>query len=302
MRLATSTCLFPTRRHGGGTPLTQSIAMCRECGFEVIDLNFCFAGNKNCGSLFVSDDWLRYVDELGEAGAKYGVTFSQSHAPYDSNLRRADRPMTDEETDWYYESVRRAIFASAKLGVRWVVTHAQTDVLGDEMGFEQNMKTNIEFYDRLLGWAKEYGTSIAVENMAEFNPAKTKHRFTATVEEQIAIIDHYNDDDLKGCWDFGHAALVYRDQLPALKKLGARLRATHVQECDGTRDDHYAPFIRGTTPWEEIMPYLKHSGYPGDFTYEIHGFFHGIPDDLRLSAGKFTYQIGKYLMDLYDKA
>ena len=50
MRLATSTCIFPSRRQGGGTPLVQSIAMCRECGFEVIDLNFCFAANKNNGS------------------------------------------------------------------------------------------------------------------------------------------------------------------------------------------------------------------------------------------------------------
>ncbi len=302
MRLATSTCIFPGRRQGGGTPLTQSIAMCRECGFEVVDLNFCFAGNRKCGSKFCSDDWLEYVDELGEAGAKYGVIFTQSHAPYDSNLRRADRPMTDEDLAWYYESVRRSICASAKLGVKWVVTHAQTDVLDDEMGFEQNIRTNIEFYKPILEWAKKYGTGIAVENMAEFHPAKTRHRFTAIVDEQIAIIDTINDPDLKGCWDFGHAELVYRDQTVPLRKLGHRLRATHVQECDGKQDDHFMPFIRGNTPWEKLMPLLKEIEYPGDFTYEIHGFFSGIPDDLRISAGKFAYEVGQYLIGLYDKA
>lgn len=301
MRLATSTCIFPGRRQGGGTALTKSIAMCRECGFEVVDLNLCFAANKNCGSLFCSDDWLRYVDELGEAGAKYGVEFSQSHAPYDSNLRRADRPMTEEELDWYYESVRRSIYASGKLGVKWVVTHAQTDVLDDELGFEQNLKTNLEFYGKLLDWAKQYGTGIAVENMAEFNHAKTKHRFTATVEEQIAIIDSINDPDLQGAWDFGHAELVYRDQVAPLRKLGHRLRATHVQECDGKQDDHYLPFVRGTTPWEKIMPLLKEIGYPGDFTYEVHGFFGKIPDELRISAGKFAFEVGQYLMSLYER-
>lgn len=302
MRLATSTCIFPGKRQGGGTPLTKSIEMCHECGFDVIDLNFCFAGSRNCGSLFVSDDWLRYVDELGEAGAKYGVTFSQSHAPFDSNIYRADRKLSEEDVAWFYESIRRTIYASGKLGVKWVVTHAQTDVLDDEMNFEQNMKTNIRFYTPLLEWAKQYGTGIAVENMAEFHPLKTKHRFTAVVDEQIAIIDEFNDPDLKACWDFGHASLVYRDQLVPLKKLGNRLRATHVQECDGVQDDHFAPFIRGNTPWEKIMTYLKESGYPGDFTYEIHGFFSGIPDDLRISAGKFAHEIGEYLMDLYNKA
>ena len=105
-----------------------------------------------------------------------------------------------------------------------------------------------------------------------------------------------------GCWDFGHAQLVYRDQTVPLRKLGHRLRATHVQECDGKQDDHFIPFIRGNTPWESIMPLLKEIGYPGDFTYEIHGFFGGIPDDLRISAGKFAYEVGRYLIDLYDKA
>lgn len=302
MRLATSTCVFPSRREGGGTPLTQSIAMCRECGFEVIDLNFCFAVDKKCGSLFCSDNWQKYVDELGEAGAKYGVTFSQSHAPYDSNLRRTDRPMKEEELEWYFESVRRSVIASGQLGVKWVVTHAQTDVCDDEMGFEQNMKTNMRFYSPIVEWAKRYGTGIAIENMAEFSPDKTKHRFTAVVEEQIAIIDALNDPAVRGCWDFGHAQLVYRDQLVPLKKLGSRLAATHVQECDGKEDDHYIPFIRGTTPWEKIMPYLKESGYKGDFTYEIHGFFRGIPDPLRIRAGKFAFEVGCYLMDLYNKA
>lgn len=302
MRLAASTCTFPGRRQGGGTALTESIAMCRECGFEVIDLNFCFAVNKKCGSLFCSDDWLRYVDELGEAGAKYGVEFSQSHAPYDSNLRRADRKLSEEDIAWYFESVRRSVYASGKLGVKWVVVHAQTDVLDGEMSFEQNMKTNLEFYAPIVEWAKKYGTGIAIENMAEFHPEKTKHRFTATVEEQIAIIDALNDEAVGACWDFGHAQLVYRDQMVPLRKLGKRLRATHVQECDGREDDHFIPFIRGNEPWEKIMPYLKESGYPGDFTYEIHGFFNKIPDELRIKAGKFAFEVGSYLMELYNKA
>ena len=189
MRLATSTCIFPRHRQGGAIPLVESVALCRECGFEVIDLNFCAALKKNSGFPLCADDWEDFVDQLGEAGAKYGVTYNQSHAPFDSYLRRADRPLSDEELEWYFEILRRSIVASARLGVRWVVTHAQTDILSDEMGFEQNIKTDLWFYAPIVEWAKKYGTGIAIENMAEFSPEKTKHRFTATVEEQIAIID-----------------------------------------------------------------------------------------------------------------
>ncbi|MBQ2715579.1 MAG: sugar phosphate isomerase/epimerase, partial [Clostridia bacterium] len=158
-------------------------------------------------------------------------------------------------------------------------------------------------YTPLLELAKREGTGIAIENMAEFNPGKTKHRFTAALEEQIAIIDAMGDPiSCRACWDFGHAELVYRDQVKPLRKLGHRLAATHVQECDGREDDHYLPFVRGNTNWEEIMPLLKEIGYDGDFTYEVHGFYSKIPDDLRIEAGKLGYKVGMYLMELYENA
>ena len=122
------------------------------------------------------------------------------------------------------------------------------------------------------------------------------------LEEQIALIDHFNDPSVGGTWDFGHAQLVYKDQVPALRKLGKRLKATHVQENDGSGDDHFIPFIRGNTPWEKLMPLLKEIGYEGDFTYEIHGFYSSIPDEMRLRAGKLAYEVGMYLMSLYENA
>lgn len=301
MRLAASTCTFPSRRNGaGGTPLAESVKMLSECGFKVVDLNFCSQSSPN--SSLLKPDWEKYVDSLGEAGAKYGVEFSQSHAPYDSNIYRLDNTRSEEEIARYNESVIRSVIASARLGVKWVTTHAQTAVLENELDFDTNMKKNHEFYAPIIECAKKHGTGIAIENMAEFNPAKTKMRFTAVVEEQIALIDSFNDPAVGATWDFGHAQLVYRDQVPALRKLGHRLRATHVQENDGKGDDHYLPFIRGTTNWEALMPLLKEIGYRGDFTYEVHGFFSSIPDELRLRAGRFAYEIGSYLISLYEKA
>ncbi len=303
MRLATSTCIYPARRQGGRTPLEESIKMCAETGFRVIDLNFCSASSMTGKTELHGDDWESNVDSIGNLAAKLGIEFSQSHMPFDSNLYRPEQKLSEEYRAWYAESCRRAIIASARLGVKWVVTHAQTATENDEMAFEENMRANIHFYTPLLELAKKEGTGIAIENMAEFHPAKTKHRFTAVVEEQIAIIDAMGDPvSCRGCWDFGHAQLVYRDQSVPLRKLGRRLAATHVQECDGREDDHYLPFIRGTTNWEALMPLLKEIGYDGDFTYEVHGFYGKIPDDLRIEAGKLGFKIGNYLMELYNRA
>lgn len=303
MKLSTSTCLFPAHRQGGRTPLAESVRMCHECGFRHVDLNFCSASNPKSGSELLGDDWEARVDELGELAAKLGIVYTQSHAPFDSNLYRTDiPPFTDEYRRWYDESVKRSIIASGRLGVKWVTIHAQTATVESEMSFDYNVRINREFYTPYVELAKKVGTGIAIENMAEFHPAKTKHRFTATVEEQIAIIDDLNDPAVGATWDFGHAELVYRDQVPALRKLGHRLRATHVQENYGADDDHYVPFVRGETPWEELMPLLKEIGYGGDFTYEIHGIMGKVPDELRIELGKFCYKVGNHLIGMYDRA
>ena len=303
MRLATSTCIFPSKREGGRTSLEESIRLCYDCGFRVIDLNFCSASNQKSGSELVGDDWERNVDHLGELAAELGITYNQSHAPYDSNLYRPEQKISDEYRAFYAEGVRRSIIASAKLGVRYVTTHAQTATENDEMGFEENMRANIHFYTPLLELAKKWGTGISIENMAEFHPQKTKHRFTATVEEQIAIIDALGDPvSCRATWDFGHAELVYRDQAKQLRKLGSRLCSTHVQENRGLNDDHFLPYVRGNTAWEVLMPLLKEMNYDGDFTYEVHGFYNSIPQALRPAAGRLGFEIGSYLMSLYEKA
>ena len=90
MNLATSTCLFPSRRQGGRTPMLESIDLCHAAGFRVIDLNFCGAGLRKSGHELCQENWEEWVDEVGNHAAKLGVTFSQSHTPFDSNLYRID--------------------------------------------------------------------------------------------------------------------------------------------------------------------------------------------------------------------
>ena len=303
MNLSTSTCLFPGHRQGGRTSILEAIDLCYAAGFRHIDLNFCSASRPGSGSELLGDDWEAQIDAIGSHAAKLGVVFTQSHTPYDSNLYRTDiTPLTDEYRALYRESVRRAIVASGTLGVKWIVNHAQTATEEAEMNLEENLRANLDFFGWQVELARKYGAGIAIENMAEFNPGKTKRRFTAVVEEQIAIIDAIADPACGGCWDFGHAELVYRDQTVPLRKLGRRLKATHVQENDKAHDDHFIPFVRGTTPWEKLMPLLKEIGYEGDFTYECHGFMAGVPDAMRPAAGKFADEVGMYCVGLFEGA
>lgn len=294
MRLSTSTCLFPR------ASIIESMDLCYASGFRVLDANFCAAGNPKSSSPLVFSDWEQRIYDIRNHAEKLGVTFVQSHSPYNSNLWSATAAPTAESREWFIESNRRSIIASAMLGVKWVVTHAQTDTLNEEWDNAQNIKTNLEFYAWQIELAKKHGIGIAIENMAEFEPQKIKRRYTASVSELIELIDVINDPSVGACWDFGHAQMVYKNQVSPLKKLGSRLKATHVQENNGIADSHLIPFIGGNTKWIEILHALKEINYMGEFCYECHGFMAGVPKDLQVHAGKFAFEMGMYLVNYYN--
>ena len=194
MYLSTSTSLFPDHRQGGRTPILAAIDLCYDAGFRYIDLSFCSAVNPRSGSELFGEDWEANIDAIGNHAAALGVKFTQAHTPYDSNLYRHDiKPLSEEYRAHDRESVRRAIIAAGKLGVKWIVNHAQTTPIADELSMDANIRANLDFFGWQVELAKQYGAGIAIENLAEFFPKETKHRFTATVEEQIAVIDEIND-------------------------------------------------------------------------------------------------------------
>ena len=75
-----------------------------------------------------------------------------------------------------------------------------------------------------------------------------------------------------------------------------------MQENDKIYDDHFIPFLRGTTPWEKLMPLLKEIGYTGNFAYECRGYMENVPDAMRPAAAKFAYTVGAYCVRLFEEA
>ena len=71
------------------------------------------------------------------------------------------------------------------------------------------------------------------------------------------------------------------DQRAAIAALGPRLKALHIQDNDGTRDDHMLPFAtaRGVN-WSDVALGLRDAGYGGAFTYEAHNGLRSVPDAL----------------------
>ena len=303
MELGTSLNLFSRRRGQiAATSYLEQVTLCAEAGFRVLDLHCCDAVRPEREDDLASDEWEKRIDEVGEEAAKRGLTFSQSHAPFNAKLYCYGKQPSEEYLAYYHEMTRRAIIASGRLGVKWMVVHALNDNIHTEYDPEVIKKTNLEHFSWQVELAKKCGVGIAIENMADFDMTNFKRFYLVSPDEQIDLVDSFGDESVGACWDFGHARMVLNDQPRALRKLGKRLKATHVQDNNGTCDRHLIPFVGGNIPWETIMPVLKEIGYTGDFVFETHSFMNDLPDALRLSAGKLAYEFGAYCMDLYHQA
>ena len=100
------------------------------------------------------------------------------------------------------------------------------------------------------------------------------------------------------CWDTGHGALSGQDQGEAIRKIGKRLKAMHVNDNHALpkQDEHLMPFY-GTIDWLVIMEALKDIGYSHDFAYELKQATQTLPPELCGEMLRFLYDLGMNLME-----
>lgn len=266
---------------------------CAEVGFKVLDINFCHAiyGKTD----LYEERWLNIIEDLRNEADKLGIVFTQSHPVFISgNIKDYDEGFQVH----YWEMMRRSIIASSILGVKWVILHPMDDNKATDFDIDANIQKNMEMHEFAIELAMKHNVGIAYENMIE-GPG-TKRRFCSEANELVALIDAFQDSRIGACWDFGHGNFLYKDQRNALRTLGKRLKATHVNDNNGAGDDHLYPF-HGNVNWHELLPVLKEIGYAGDFTYETHKETNRLPDYLKDQVAKVGYDIGQYCLAIIEE-
>lgn len=287
MRLSTSTNFFATSIDREFISFKESIRRCKTAGFNVLDVNFCEAMNGE--TVLVEDDWEALIYDLKNEAEKIGVEFTQSHPVFLSGH------ITEEKVERYEWLMKRSIIASSMLGVKWAVLHPVQEKEITEFDTEANIKANIDHHSATVELAVKHNVGIAFENMVE--NANNKRRFSSHAGELVALIDTFNIPEVGACWDFGHGNFLYKDQRIALRTLGKRLKATHINDNYGNSDEHMFPF-HGSVDWHSIMPVFNEIGYDGDFTFETQKEFYKLPDHLKDDVAKIGFEIGNYLLSL----
>lgn len=288
MRLSTSTCIYFNRPGGAKACITDSICLCAQAGYRVMDMNF--HDCSNFPTPFRTEQWENWIYKIRETADNCGIEFSQAHSHFynfcDKNV------MNREELD---ELIMRGIKGAGILGVKWLVIHAATDFNSSTL-VKSSKEKNIEYLKPVIEFAAKCNVGIALENLWDLNISPLR-RYTTTAEELVDLADSLPYDNVGICWDFEHAAVMKQDQVAALQLVGSRLKATHVSDYTSVDDVHILPFS-GYTDWTSIMKAIKSIYYKGDFTFEIHRHTDRTPEELILPALKYSVDVGNYLLSL----
>jgi sugar phosphate isomerase/epimerase len=295
MRLSTSTnILYQADPTSKIYDVFHCLDLCSDAGYRVFDINCCDYSEPSYP--LTRDDWESWALQVKKHADTLGVFFNQSHNP----IYNVCQPEQTSDWEWKEELTRRSMITSAILGVEWVVVHAGTALPNGVYSKKETLERNASYFGSLADYAVSLGMKgIAIENMAYRGPWSNSlpPQLCATTDGLIELVDHIGQDSVGICWDFGHANLCNESQVDSLRRVGSRLKATHVNDNMGQADDHTLPFL-GTLNWVEIMAVLQQIGYEGDLTYEIHKYLRRVPLDLCPLFVRKTVEVGNYLLDL----
>lgn len=255
MDISINSGYFRRRREGGAPRGEEECALlCKAGGISILDAT---------PNYFLEEDWEGKTQRFAEFLAKNGMAVGQSHAPFNRYRKEA--------TEVFRKKLERCLSMAAMLGAKQIVIHADDYVApqGKAYDSEAACRFAYEFYAPFVEKAAKLGIGVAVENLFEDGLCGAERsRCTSTVEEVLRIVELFGEKAVSVCWDFGHAAAAYGEQmLTALQKVAPLVTCTHVHDNYFWQDLHL-PVFHGKVDWEEEVRCLCQAGYKGNFTFE----------------------------------
>lgn len=302
MKIVTTTDVVRTKYKTEDT-----IRMIADAGFDGADLSL-FTLNKPDGWLS-GENYKDIVKTLKNTAAECEITFEQSHAPFP-----CFRKGQEDYNKRTFDAVVKSLEISGELGISACVVHPT--YLG-----KSSYEFNMEYYNKLLPYAKEYNVKIAVENMWKWrvdrnwitrrlaiglNSAriKPKEGFERNIKANVCsvaqdfnrYIDDLDSEYFTACLDLGHCGLVGEDCADMIRQMGSRITCLHIHDNDNLRDLHTLPYTQ-KMDWDSITQALADIDYKGNFTYEADNFLKMFPYQLYPDALKFMASVARHLAE-----
>lgn len=268
----------------------ETIRILKTAGFDAFDISLTDLINDE-NYIFNGDNYIEVAKELKAYADSIGIVCNQAHAPFHSSCGKP------EKDEWIFNKIVRSIEIASVMGAKIIVVHPKQHLNYAE-NIEELFQLNVEFYKRLIPFAKKFGIKIAVENMWQMNNgARSITDSTCSrAWEFCKYIDAINSEWIVGCLDIGHASLMGTDIAKFIKTLGnKRLQALHVHDTDFVNDSHTIPFSL-KVDFMSVCKALKEIEYKGDFTFEAGNYYKNFPNDFCPSAAEFLCKVGRRLI------
>ncbi len=285
MLLSTQTEMF-ARKFGDHTAIKTLAAI----GWDALD--FSMFDQNDPKFILQRDDWRETAQAIRKTADENNIIFNQAHAPFASYI-----PGNDEYNTKIFAKIVRSIEIAGILGAKIIIVHPIT-LSGSP---EDQKAKNIEFYNALLPYCKQFGVKIALENMWG-RDKDTKAIIPAacsTAAEFVDYIDSLDSGWFCACLDIGHGEMQGAGALSSVELIKAlghkRLQALHVHDNDKIGDLHSLPFTYAIN-WGSITDALKEIDYCGIFTFEADSYLGKFPPELYASVSKLMLDVGKYLI------
>lgn len=261
--------------------VTQSIDALHAAGFTHADVTLA-AWCAPDGPM-AQPNWQAWVGEIGEALSRHGMAANQTHTLF--YLHKADA----ETLAFQERMVERCLRASAMLGAPWTVMHILRVADLGTRDADEAMDRNEAYFRPYGEMARRYGVGIAIEN----GLTGLYHHAADLLE----LVRRLNDDAFGICWDTGHANIVCPDQGPEIRSLGRHLKALHLNDNHGVKDEHLLPFF-GTVDFAAVMAAVRDTGFSGVLTLESAGSVRPLPACMRPEALRLAAATGEALRSI----
>lgn len=273
----------------------RGFALCRESGFDTVDLGLGVYGKRDCPPDIYSasaDEFEAYFSDIKALADKAGIEIASTHGRV---LTYTNEEAQCEYIRWVSE---RDLAATRILGAPNCVIHPiimsyWPDRFTDK---EFLFEINTGMYRDLLPFAEKNGVRVAMETMGKTVIGGEKYvSFFARPEDlqkQLAILD---TPHATVCVDTGHTnEAYYHGAVSAgemIRAMGSNVTMLHLHDNNGTVDLHIPPLCdkRGGVDWEDVFAALDEIGYTGSYNFETKLALYG---DVLEDATRFY---GKYL-------
>ena len=240
---------------GYDVPFRERYRLIKDAGFD-------------CVMLWWSDRFGRGAgyEEDADLARDAGLWIENMHAPvHEQN----DLSLENAQGDHVFHDYLRCVEDCHRHHVPTLVIHLPDD------GFPINDLGNGRL-DRIIDRAGSLGVEIAFENLRN-------------IRNLTSVLDRVTFSHVGYCYDSCHH-VNYAPDTDLLTLYGKRLKALHLQDNGGLRNQHQLPFDGGVD-WPLVMEKIRKTGYAGAVTLEPMNWDYTqleIRDFLRLAYARAT--------------